>query len=65
MFVDAGTKDMDLSHLQSILTKGCWNACYSASFIKKSTKGGKKLGSLSADAFVGVSQCFSLPAQAK
>ena len=50
MFVDAGTKEMDLSHLQDILTKGRWNACYSASFIKKSNKGGKKSSLLSADA---------------
>lgn len=43
---------MDLSHLQSILTKGRWNACYSASFIKKSNKGGRKSSQLSADAAV-------------
>ena len=52
MFVDAGAKEMDLSHLQSILTKGRWNACYSASFIKKPNKGGRKSSQLSADAAV-------------
>lgn len=40
MFVDAGTKDMDLQHIHKILNSCRWNMCYEPKFIKQ---GGKKV----------------------
>ena len=41
MFVDAGTKDMDLAHMQRILDECEWCAKYTSSFIKQTNKGNK------------------------
>ncbi|CAE7353697.1 dnaJ [Symbiodinium microadriaticum] len=38
MFVDAGTKDMDLTHLRSILDAGKWSVTYSPTFVKQVVK---------------------------
>lgn len=35
MFVDAGTKNMDVSHLHGILEKCQWSAKYSPAFVKQ------------------------------
>ena len=42
MFVDAGTKDMDVEHMHRVLNGGRWCARYTASFIKQTSKGQKK-----------------------
>jgi hypothetical protein len=34
-FIDAGTKDMAVDHLQKIMRECVWNACYEASFVKQ------------------------------
>ena len=41
MFVDAGTKDMEVEHIQRVLDGGRWCARYTASFIKQSSKSQK------------------------
>ncbi|CAL1174258.1 unnamed protein product [Cladocopium goreaui] len=41
MFVDGGTKEMDLEHMREILTSGEWCPKYTTKFIKQSSKGGK------------------------
>ena len=41
MFVDAGTKDMDLDHMHRILDECEWCAKYTSSFIKQTNKGNK------------------------
>ena len=38
MWVDAGTKEMDLTHLRTILLAGTWSISYSPSFVKQVTK---------------------------
>ena len=39
MFADAGTKAMDVEHLQDTLRRGTWSITYSPSFIKQVAKG--------------------------
>ena len=41
MWVDAGTKDMDLSHIHKILASGRWSYVYDPAFVKQTAKGGK------------------------
>ena len=41
MFVDGGTKEMDLEHMREILTSGEWCPKYTTKFIKQSVKSGK------------------------
>ena len=38
LFVDGGTKDMDLSHMRQILSRGRWSAKYNTDFIKSKSK---------------------------
>jgi hypothetical protein len=38
MFIDAGTKDMDLSHIHRILDQCKWSVKYSPSFVKQTAK---------------------------
>jgi hypothetical protein len=42
MFVDSGTKDMDMEHMHRILTECEWCAKYTAAFIKQTSKGNKQ-----------------------
>ena len=35
MWVDAGTKEMDLSHLRKIMEMGSWCITYSPQFVKQ------------------------------
>ena len=39
MFADAGTKAMDVEHLQDTLRRGTWSITYSPSFVKQVAKG--------------------------
>ena len=41
MWVDAGTKDMDLSHIHKILASGRWSYVYDPAFVKQTAKGCK------------------------
>ena len=41
MWVDAGTKDMDLGHLRRILDSGRWSVTYSPTFVKQVAKAKK------------------------
>ena len=38
MWVDAGTKEMDLSHMRRILQLGSWSVTYSPTFVKQVSK---------------------------
>lgn len=38
MWVDGGTKEMDLTHLRRILRDGCWSITYNPDFVKQVTK---------------------------
>ena len=42
MWVDSGTKDMDLSHMRKILAEGHWSVEYSPEFVKQVSKGRAK-----------------------
>jgi hypothetical protein len=41
MWADAGTKQMDLSHMRRILSAGCWSVSYSPDFVKQVYKASK------------------------
>ena len=41
MWVDGGTKDMDLQHLRKILSSGTWSISYSPEFVKQVSKAKK------------------------
>ena len=43
MFADAGTKEMDQSHLQRILMSGRWSVKYRPAFVKQTNKGSVKI----------------------
>lgn len=43
MFADAGTKEMDQSHLQRILMSGRWSVKYRPAFVKQTNKGNVKI----------------------
>ena len=49
MFVDCGTKDMDLSHMRDTLTSGKWCAKYTTKFIKQSVKNPKSKAKVTSD----------------
>ena len=42
MFVDAGTKDMELEHMHKILGSGRWSFVYDTDFVKQPSKSSKK-----------------------
>ena len=42
MFADGGTKDMDLTHMRSIMAAGKWSVTYSPAFVKQVSKGQRK-----------------------
>ena len=42
MWVDSGTKEMDLTHMRRILKEGHWSVEYSAVFVKQVSKGRAK-----------------------
>ena len=54
MFADAGTKEMSLEHLHSILQACRWCARYSTAFTKQAVKSPKKKASRTSDATVVV-----------
>ena len=43
MFVDAGTKDMDLKHLRQVMTSSKWCVTYAPDFVKQVTTAAKKV----------------------
>ena len=55
MWIDGGTKDMDLSHMRSIMSLGRWSISYSPEFVKQVAKA-KKLKPLGV-----ASACADLP----
>ena len=59
MWVDGGTKQMDLTHMRSIMTRGTWSISYSPEFVKQVVKtGAKKSSSLQKSSEAA---CASLP----
>ena len=57
MWVDGGTKEMDLTHMRAIMSSGRWSITYSPDFVKQVAKG-KKLKPLDV-----TSACAGLPGE--
>ena len=60
MWVDGGTKDMDLTHMRTTMKQGEWCVTYSPEFVKQVSKGAKRRTTISSSSTTNLS---SLPGE--